>query len=148
MASSQAARFGVINSVFVDTSAFYALLDMEQQFHANATGTWHRLLAEVRTERQGLLTHHAIVMETTALVAKRLGMQAVRQLHDKLLPVTEIVWINEKLHRRAIAAYFAADRRRISLVDRLSFEVMREHRIRRAFTFDGDFEEQGFLPVP
>ena len=142
--------------VFVDTSAFYALLDAEQRFHDDARQTWDRLLSGARQVRTVLVTHHAVVVESTALIARRLGMQAVRELHDGLLPVAEVVWINEKLHGRATAAMFAANprgrhgagRRHVSLVDWLSFEVMRDRRIRYAFTYDGDFEEQGFLPVP
>ena len=141
------AAAGVTTPVFLDTSAFYALLDAEQRFHDHAKQTWDRLLAGVRQERTPLITHHAVVVEATVLTARRLGVQAVRQLHDGLLPVAEIVWINEKLHARATAAMFAAGRRRISLVDWLSFEVMRDRRVRHAFTYDGDFEEQGFLPV-
>ena len=148
MASSEAASFGVTTSVFVDTSALYALLDVEQRFHDHAKRSWDRLLADVRRRRQRLLTHHAVVMEASALIGKQLGMPAVRQLHDKLLPVTEIVWIDEKLHGRATAAMLAAGRRNVSLVDWLSFEVMRDRRIRHAFTYDGDFEAQGFLSVP
>ncbi len=135
-------------SVLLDTSALLALLHAEDPFHHEAKHSWDRLLRGVRTRRYALLTHHGIIMESSALVANRLGVEAVRRLHEELLLPAEIVWISEKLHRRATAAYFAADRRRVSLVDRLSFEVMREHRIRRAFTYDGDFEEEGFLPVP
>ena len=141
------AAAGVTNPVFLDTSALYALLDAEQRFHDNAKRTWEHLLSGTRIGQEFLVTHHAVVMEASALIARRLGPEAVRELHDGLLPVAEIVWINEKLHRRATAAMFAAGRRRVSLVDWLSFEVMRDRRIRRAFTYDGDFAEQGFLPV-
>ena len=141
------AAAGVMPPVFLDTSAFFALLDAEQRFHDDAKRTWDRLLAGVRGGQQRLLTHHAIIVESSVLTARRLGIQAVRHLHDGLLPVAEVVWIDEKLHRRATAAMFAAGRRQVSLVDWLSFEVMRDRRIRHAFTYDGDFKEQGFLPA-
>ncbi len=134
-------------SVFLDTSALIALLNAEDRFHDDAKHTWDRLLAGVRTGQKLLVTHHAILVESSALIARRLGMRAVRQLHDGLLPVAEIVWIDEKLHRRATAAMLAAARRNVSLVDWLSFEVMRDRRIRHAFTFDAHFGEQGFLPA-
>ena len=138
----------VMPPVLLDTSGLFALLDAEQRFHEDAKRAWDRLLAGARRDQPPLLTHHAIIMESTALIARRLGMRAVRELHDALLPVAEVVWIDEKLHRRATAAMFAAGRRNVSLVDWLSFEVMRDRRIRHAFTFDGHFREQGFLPVP
>ncbi len=138
----------VTTPVFLDTSAFYALLDAEQRFHDHAKRTWDRLLSGVRQARPRLVTHHAVVVEASVLTARRLGMHAVRELHNGLLPIAEIVWIDEKLHARATAAMFAAGRRNVSLVDWLSFEVMRERRIRHAFTYDGDFAKQGFLPAP
>lgn len=138
----------VMRPVLLDTSAFYALLDAEQRFHEDAKRTWDQLLASARTGQRPLLTHHAIIMESTALIARRLGMEAVREFHHGLLPVAEVVWINEKLHARATAAMFAAGRRDVSFVDWLSFEVMRDRRIRHAFTYDADFRKQGFLPVP
>ncbi|MXW70993.1 MAG: PIN domain-containing protein [Acidobacteria bacterium] len=134
--------------VFLDTSALLALLDAEDPFHDDAKRSWERLLNAVRARQHFLLTHYAVVVESSALIARRLGVQAVRQLHEEMLPVAEVVWIDEKLHARATAAMFAAGRRKVSLVDWLSFEVMRDRRIRRAFTYDGDFEDQGFLPVP
>ena len=137
-----------ITPVFLDTSAFYALLDAEQRFHDDAKQTWDRLLSGARQARTVLVTHHAVVVEASVLTARRLGVEAVRQLHDGLLPVAEIVWIDERLHGRATAAMFAAGRRHVSLVDWLSFEVMRDRRIRHAFTYDRDFRAQGFLPVP
>lgn len=133
--------------VFLDTSALLALLDAEDPFHDDAKRSWERLLNAVRARQHFLLTHYAVVVESSALIARRLGVQAVRQLHEEMLPVAEVVWIDEKLHARATAAMFAAGRRSVSLVDWLSFEVMRDRRIRRVFTYDGDFAEQGFLPV-
>ena len=130
--------------IFLDTSALLALLDAEDLFHDEARPRWERLLDGVRAGGHVLSTHYAVVVETSALIARRLGPEAVRQLHDDLLPIAEIVWINDRLHRRATAAMFAAGRRDASLVDWLSFEVMRRRRIRRAFTYHGDFGEQGF----
>jgi predicted nucleic acid-binding protein len=42
----------------------------------------------------------------------------------------------------------SAGRRDVSLVDYTSFHVMRVGSIRKAFTFDPHFSEQGFTPVP
>jgi predicted nucleic acid-binding protein len=42
----------------------------------------------------------------------------------------------------------AAARRKVSLVDWVSFEVMRRTGIDVAFAFDDDFRAQGFRTVP
>jgi uncharacterized protein len=43
-----------------------------------------------------------------------------------------------------MSAVLSAGRRKLSLVDCTSFEIMRQHAVRTAFAFDSHFEEQGF----
>ncbi len=47
-----------------------------------------------------------------------------------------------------MAALLAAGHRSVSLVDWVSFELMRAERIDCAFAFDADFARQGFATVP
>lgn len=51
-------------------------------------------------------------------------------------------------HDAAVAALLAALPTRTSLVDYVSFQVMRDRGIRRAFAFDRDFGAAGFETVP
>ena len=55
--------------------------------------------------------------------------------------------VDRDLHQDGIAAVLTANRRQLSLVDCISFEVCRQRSIDRIFTFDPHFWEQGFLPV-
>ena len=126
--------------VFVDTSALYALLDYDDAHHPQAKGIWAQLLEA----EAPLLTHSYVLVETFALVQRRLGLEAVRALHDDLIPVLEVVWVEEDLHGEAVEALLAYGSRAISLVDWVSFLLMRRRGIRRAFAFDEDFEQQGF----
>ena len=43
---------------------------------------------------------------------------------------------------------FTAGRRRLSLVDCTSFEIMRRHGITAALSLDADFAQQGFRLLP
>jgi predicted nucleic acid-binding protein len=130
--------------VFVDTSAIYAVLDADDDSHAQAARVWPRLVDGIAAgETQGI-THAAVVVEATALVQRRLGMNAVRDLHDELLPVLSLHFVEDGLHGRAVTALLAADRRDVSLVDWTSFELMRAHGVRSAFAFDEGFTAQGF----
>lgn len=52
------------------------------------------------------------------------------------------------LHQRALATLLGAGRREVSLVDWVSFLLMRELGIRHAFAFDRHFAEQGFVVLP
>ena len=131
-------------TAFVDTSALYALLDRDQDEHGDAAKAWRELVGE----SVPLLTTNYVLLETTALVQRRLGMKALRAFHDELVPVLEIQWVEEELHRTALAALLAGERRGVSLVDHTSFEVMRRGQIRRAFALDRDFARQGFDMLP
>ena len=97
-----------------------------------------------------LLTHEYVLVETTALIQRRLGIGALRRFIDGLLPLIEIAWVDGHLHSEAREALLAAGRREASLVDWTSFLVMRRHGVRQAFTFDAGFAAQGFevLPAP
>lgn len=100
--------------------------------------------AQLASEDARLVTHAYVVVEVVALVQRRLGLHVVRRLVDDLLPLMGVVQVSERMHAEAMAALLAADRRGISLVDRVSFLVMRHLGIRRAFTFDADFVDEGF----
>ncbi len=130
--------------ILVDTAAFYALIDARDPNHGRATS----VISDLVEADETLLTHEYVVVETTALVQRRLGLGALRRFVDDLLPLVEIAWVDEDLHREAREALLAAGRRTVSLVDWTSFLVMRRHGVRRAFTFDPDFGAEGFEVVP
>jgi predicted nucleic acid-binding protein len=123
---------------FVDTSALFALLDESDVNHVPAA----RLFASLRGAE--LVTHTYVIVETIALVSRRLGRAAVEQLLDGLLPVVGVVVVDAPLHAAAVAAYREASSSHISLVDRTSFAFMRANRIGVAFAFDIDFSTAGF----
>lgn len=60
----------------------------------------------------------------------------------------QVEWVTEERHRAAMEAVLAASRRRLSLVDCVSFQTMRECGLRTAFCFDPHFREQGFEVLP
>src|SRR5262245_18033529 len=126
--------------ILVDTSALYAVLDRDDHNHRDADATWVKLL---KTDERLLVTNY-VVVETTALVQHRLGMEAVRVLCGDMLPALDVHWITEADHKHAQNALLATDRRKLSLVDCSSFQVMRDRMVRTAFAFDPHFREQGF----
>jgi predicted nucleic acid-binding protein len=130
-------------SVFVDTSALLAVLDADEDRHRDAARLWQGLV----TADAPLLVTNYVVVETFAVVARRLGLDAVRTLANALLPLLEIEWVTAEVHTAAVAALLVANRRGLSLVDCVSFETMRRRGLSRAFAFDQHFEEQGFAGV-
>lgn len=132
-------------TIFFDTSALYALLDEDDANHPRAR-SWFS--GPGRDLGEALVSHNYVVVETAALVGRRLGPGATRALFGGLLPAVDIFYVNEHLHRLAVSAYLAASRRGPSLVDWVTFEMMREQQLDRAFAFDRDFSEEGFATVP
>ncbi len=130
-------------SVFVDTSALLAVLDAGDLFHPQAAAGWEQLIEG----DENLVSTSYVLVETFALSQRRLGIEAVRTLDRDIVPMLDILWLDEALHRAAVTAVLTASRRRLSLVDCASFEVMRQKDLRRAFTFDHHFVEQGFETV-
>jgi uncharacterized protein len=130
--------------IFVDTSAFYALLDRDDDNHAKARDAW----AEILDAGTVAATSSYVLVETVALLQSRLGLEAVRAFEDAIIPVLHVEYVTGELHRLGMAALLVASRRRLSLVDCISFEIMRRNGISSSFTFDSHFKEQGFRLIP
>ena len=133
-------------SIFVDTSALIAFLDADQPRHAEVIDTWDRAIAD----EKALFTSNYVLVESFALVQRRLGLEALRALADVLVPMLRVVWVDEELHAAAVASLLTAGRRKLSLVDCTSFELMRRRGLAEALALDDDFARQGFrrLPAP
>lgn len=127
-------------TIFVDTSALYAALNAEDVRHRVSSDLWLRLLQS----DESLLTSNYVLLETTALVGRRIGPAGVRDFQTNFVPALEVFWIGEPLHQRAVAALLTAGQRDLSLVDCVSFELMRELGLDTAFAYDHHFDQQGF----
>jgi len=125
---------------FVDTSAIYALLDRNDANHEAARRCWCNLL----DSGEPMFTTNYVVVESCALAQSRLGVEAVRSIHDDLLAVMETVWVDEASHALGMAALLAAHRRKLSLVDCVSFAIMRLKGSQVALAFDRHFAEERF----
>ena len=126
--------------VFVDTSAFYSLLDRDDANHAVAKQIWPRVLAG----NSILVSTNYILVETFALVQNRLGMAAVTDFQQNIMPILSIEWVDAGLHNAGVEMLIVANRRKLSLVDCISFATCRKLGIDRVFAFDQHFVEQGF----
>lgn len=130
--------------LFIDTSAFLALLDADDAHHAGVKKAW----GEILDSDVLLATSNYVLVETFALVQHRLGLEAARALQEDVVPLLRIHWVDGEIHGSGASAVLAAGRKRLSLVDCTSFEVMRRSGIHRAFTLDRHFREQGFTTIP
>lgn len=125
--------------ILLDTSAVVALAADNDPEHARAIAHMER----AGRDGEELLVHSYIVVETVAVLQRRLGNEAVLAFLDEV-PRFVLHWITREDHEDAVALFRERARRRLSLVDCASFVVMRRYGITQAFTFDGDFEREGF----
>jgi len=130
--------------IFIDTSALYALLDRNDGYHRKAKEAWTGLL----NEQSIFVTSSYILVESFALVQNRLGLEAARGLQEDILPLVNIEFVTLETHQSGVSVLLSASRRNLSLVDCVSFEIMRASGIRAVFAFDPHFKEQGFTIIP
>ncbi|MGV8123794.1 MAG: type II toxin-antitoxin system VapC family toxin [Candidatus Xenobiia bacterium LiM19] len=126
--------------IFIDTSAFMAIILRNDVNHGKARAIWDALL----DSEEALISSNYVLIETISLIQSRIGMEAVRVFFDDLVPVLHMEWVDAIHHRIAMESLIAANRRNLSLVDCTSFAVMRKKGINRAFAFDRHFPEYGF----
>jgi len=131
-------------NIFIDTAAFLAVLNNNDHFHRSAEKIW----AEILSSDSALFSSNYVILETTALLQHRFGIEALRLLESEILPVVELVWVDESIHQQGMSALLVANRRNLSLVDCTSFEIMRQIGSEQVFTFDPHFREQGFKVIP
>jgi predicted nucleic acid-binding protein len=135
---------GGLPRVLVDTSAYFAFINVRESNypHAQAVG---RRLAALRSQ---LYTTNFVVAETHALLLTRLGRHiALRFLQEIDTSTTLTVRVDEADEQRARAIIRQYADKSFSLTDATSFAVMERLRIDAAFTFDRNFAQYGLRIV-
>jgi len=125
-------------TVFVDSSALLAFLDADDALHPRAVAG----LAVIRG--QPLVTHGYIVVETLALIRRRLGASATGRFIDDMLPALAVGDPDGAFRDSAIRSWRAALPTSLSFVDHVSFAFMRDRGLTRAWSLDADFVTAGF----
>lgn len=125
--------------MLLDTSGLLCLHNRAEPSHAHARTLYQA--ARIR------LTHSYVLAEFIALAnARHLprlpALTFVVDLADN--PDIETVWVDEALHREAMALLLARQDKTYSLCDAVSFVLMRQQRLTEALTTDRHFEQEGF----
>ncbi len=126
--------------VLIDTSAFYALVSGNDVFHGRARRLYERL---IDWERE-LWTTSYVLVETFALIHRRLGFQTLESLVQSL-DTLQVLWIGSDLHHEAWKELAARRGTGLGFVDwttALAAKRLRAH----VFTFDEGFGREA-LPV-
>ncbi len=128
-----------MSRVFIDTSAVLALLVPTDRVHQQAVETFHRL-----QDRQAvLITSSYVLVEIYALLARRLGRDAVESFRRDFAPLIETLWVDSRIHEKGLDRMMKG-LRDLSLVDAVSFVCIEEGKINEVFAFDRHFQQAGF----
>ena len=130
--------------IFVDTSALFALINSNDEFHRQANDQWKLLLEK----KDSLFSNNYVILESISLIQRRYGMDWIHALYTDVLSLIKIDWVDESQHQAAIHTFLKSDRRQLSLVDCSSFETMHRLGIETVFAFNEHFREQGLNVIP
>ncbi len=134
-----------MKQIFVDTSAYFALVDRQDENHEAAV----KIIRQIIRERAELLTTNYIIAETHTLLLNRIGyVTALQVIEDLYKSQTRIYRLREAEERKALDIVRAYADKEFSLMDAISFATMERFHVTQAFTFDHHFAQYGFLLLP
>lgn len=126
--------------IFIDTSALFALADVRDEFHSAAKAS----IEKVQISNDILLVHNYIIVETAALIQRRLSSKSSNAFLSNCFRFN-IQWIDETVHKSAMVYLDSNDKSKLSFVDAVSFIVMQNTGITHYIGFDQHFEDAGFI---
>ena len=100
-------------------------------------------MEEISSEGLPLLTHNYVLVESAAVLQRRLGLTSALSFLDES-KTFRIHWITQADHNEAVDLFSKRSRRNLSLVDCMSFVVMKQYGITTALAYDSDFQAEGF----
>ncbi len=130
-------------NVLIDTSAIYGVVSSKDRFHAQPREVYSELLE--RGDRLYVTSY--VLVESAALIHRRLGFETLREFMDSIRGVWEIMWIYQGAHERIWDRMKAESDGGLSLVD-WSVIVSAEESRSTIFAFDSDFTEKGLTVIP
>lgn len=129
-----------MSAVYVDTSALVALFFSGDRTHEPAA----RAFARLAEEGAPLYTSSYVVVETCALLDRRVGREAVLRFRSEFAPLLRVLWVDEELHEAGLDRLASHRGAELSFVDATSLAAMRRLGVDRAFAYDERFAADGF----
>ena len=132
-----------MNRLFVDTGAWYALVDSRDPAHDRAKGFF-------AANCLPLITTNFVFDETVTLIRKKLGWQTAADFGERLRSSKRlaIVPVLEADEQKAWSIFLKYRDQDFSYTDCTSFAVMQRLKIATVFSFDHHFRIMKFNVVP
>lgn len=132
--------------VFLDTGAWVAIADKNDQYATKASDFYKNLILK----REQITTSDFVLVETYNLLSQTIGSKATISFGNKLkaIPFLKIISITLSDWERAWEILDKYGDKNFSFTDCTSFALMERLKIKTAFTFDYHFTQYGFTQIP
>ena len=132
--------------IFIDTGAFLARYLRNDQYHDQSNEIWEA----IRRRRETCFTTNFVLNEVFTLLGRRAGNKfaAVRALNIYASRVIKVMRPDRKAEVKAIDIFEKYADQKITFTDCISFVLMKQEGIKRAFSFDFHFRLAGYDVVP
>jgi uncharacterized protein len=125
--------------IFLDTSGIYALADIDDANHQAAVDAFQAAHSVGRR----VVTSNYVLVESAALLQRRLGHKSALALLSDA-PKFDITWVTAEIHALGVRRLNEAGGSKVSLVDAISFVIMRMRGMDTYLGFDRHFDAEGF----
>jgi predicted nucleic acid-binding protein len=131
--------------IFIDTGAWVAIFDKDDQHHAQASRIWWKINAE----KSRIVTSQLVMVETLTLLARRIRYAYAVEVGHRLYASPSLAILRSDYHDEFPALMLMAKwaDQKVGFADCISFCLMRRLQISAVFAFDRHFELAGFRIV-
>jgi hypothetical protein len=128
--------------LFVDTSAWLALNNKNDQYHDEAVSK----ITKVRQQKIQLVTSEYVFDESVTIIRYRISHRAAVAFGDALISsnVASIEDITDEERLKAWVLFKKYRDKDLSFTDCTSFALMVKLKLQKAFSFDDHFKQVGF----
>jgi predicted nucleic acid-binding protein len=126
--------------MLIDTSGWLCLYHKDEPEHREAVEIYQN--ARIRLTTNYILAEFVPLAHTRGFTRTK-NLEFSQRIIDS--EEIEIIWIDETLHRKAVALLLERADKTYSLCDAASFVVMREHGLNESLTTDKHFHQEGFV---
>lgn len=130
--------------IFVDTAAWFAVTDRTDHNHKKAIAH----LKKLHRERIELVTSNLVVHETFMLLSRKTSRTAAITFIDRVYNGAAVLQSDKTAEREAYELIRNYSDQDFSIVDSVSFILMQQENLKRAFTFDKHFQIMNFHVEP
>lgn len=119
--------------IFADSSYFIALAREKDRWHSDA-------LRVAGKNKDSFLVSDLIISESITLVGSLEGGKAGKLLYEYFIDNCKIEFVDREMLSKSMEIFLKYDGS-ISLADAVSVEMMKENRVKKIISFDGDFDK-------